>query len=100
MLCTRIESELSAGRLSIPSEIFEDWMRSDELSSAAERYRAVGWTVYVSPSRVDFVMRLVEPHHNGLRHTVPGSTLAARIGSVDSPVPYLGRGGCRRGNDG
>ncbi len=96
-LCERIERELEAGRLSIPAGVFGDGVRSSEFEAAAERYRAVGWTVYAYGYANDLVLRL---DYSLPRHTVPGTTLSARIGSVDSPVPYLGRGGCRRGNDG
>jgi len=88
ILIERIERELGAGRLSIPVGMFDDnWMRRSELEAAAERYRAVGWTVFVAPHAGDFVMRLGEPTA-AWRRTVPGSTLADHIGSPDSAAPY------------
>jgi len=89
MLCARIEIELDAGRLDIPvSCVLELGLRRSELELAADRYRAVGWFVYVAHEK-DVVMRLSRPVTRGaIRRTVPGSTLADHIGSPDSAAPY------------
>ncbi len=89
MLCERIEHELAADRLVVSSECVADLnLRHSEISDAAERYRAVGWYVTTSSHAPDVVMLLVEPSRIRPRSTVPGSTLAAHVGSPDSAAPY------------
>ncbi len=90
MMCIRIERELDRGRLDIPAScVLELGLRLSELEVAADRYRAVGWTVYVAAHGKDVVMRLGRPViRDAIRRTVPGSTLADHIGSPDSASPY------------